>query len=132
MLPFFRGRRASQASAAADPAGAEGYRANAAAYAARLATLDAWVSGAMELLAEDPGWKAAYDAAGPIDFAFVGARSGVSVVGHLRPSADAAGGRLDDLGPHDRVAVAGQRLDDPLPPAEPFVAQPRPFRRQPR
>ena len=45
-----------------------------------IATLDAWVSGAMELLAEDPGWKAAYDAARPIDFAFVGARSGVSVV----------------------------------------------------
>ncbi len=36
-------RTIAAALAAADPAGAETYRANAAAYAARLATLDAWV-----------------------------------------------------------------------------------------
>ena len=70
-----------------------------------IGTLDAWVSGAMELLAEDPGWKAAYDAAGPIDFAFVGARSGVSVVGHLRPSVDASGRRFPFL-----AAAALERL----------------------
>ena len=73
-----------------------------------IATLDAWVSGAMELLAEDPGWKAAYDAAGPIDFAFVGARSGVSVVGHLRPSVDASGRRFPFL------AAAALERDDTL------------------
>ena len=73
-----------------------------------IGTLDAWVSGAMELLAEDPGWKAAYDAAGPIDFAFVGARSGVSVVGHLRPSVDASGRRFPFL------AAAALERDDTL------------------
>ena len=73
-----------------------------------IATLDAWVSGAMELLAEDPGWKAAYDAARPIDFAFVGARSGVSVVGHLRPSVDASGRRFPFL------AAAAVERDDTL------------------
>ena len=73
-----------------------------------IATLDAWVSGAMELLAEDPGWKAAYDAACPVDFAFVGARSGVSVVGHLRPSVDASGRRFPFL------AAAALERDDTL------------------
>lgn len=70
--------------------------------------LDGWVSRAMELIAEDPGWKAAYDAASPIDFAFVGARSGVSVVGHLRPSVDASGRRFPFL------AAATVERDDTL------------------
>ncbi len=68
--------------------------------------LDSWVSGAMELISTDPGWKAAYDAACPVDFAFVGARSGVSVVGHLRPSFDASGRRFPFL-----AAAAVERGD---------------------
>lgn len=68
--------------------------------------LDGWVSGAMELIAEDPGWKAAYDAASPVDFAFVGARSGMAVVGHLRPSVDASGRRFPFL-----AAAAVERGD---------------------
>lgn len=56
--------------------------------------LDQWVSQAMELLSEDSRWKIAYDAAGAIDFAFVGARSRLSVVGHLRPSSDSSGRRF--------------------------------------
>ena len=68
--------------------------------------LDSWVSGAMELISADPGWKAAYDAACPVDFAFVGARSGVSVVGHLRPSFDASGRRFPFL-----AAAAVERGD---------------------
>lgn len=56
--------------------------------------LDQWVSQAMEHLSEDPRWKIAYDAATAIDFAFVGARSRVSVVGHLRPSTDSSGRRF--------------------------------------
>ena len=68
--------------------------------------LDSWASRAMERIADDPGWKTAYDQAAPIDFAFVGARSGVSVVGHLRPSADAAGRRFPFL-----AAAAVERGD---------------------
>ena len=71
-----------------------------------IGTLDGWVSGAMELISADPGWKAAYDAASPVDFAFVGARSGVSVVGHLRPSIDASGRRFPFL-----AAAAVERGD---------------------
>ncbi|MBL8434798.1 MAG: type VI secretion system-associated protein TagF [Zoogloea sp.] len=68
--------------------------------------LDSWVSGAMELISTDPGWKVAYDAACPVDFAFVGARSGVAVVGHLRPSIDASGRRFPFL-----AAAAVERGD---------------------
>lgn len=56
--------------------------------------LDHWVSQAMELLSEDSRWKIAYDAAGAFDFAFVGARSRLSVIGHLRPSNDSSGRRF--------------------------------------
>lgn len=56
--------------------------------------LDRWVSQAMEQLSEDSRWKIAYDGAGAFDFAFVGARSRVSVVGHLRPSGDSSGRRF--------------------------------------
>lgn len=68
--------------------------------------LDSWVSGAMELISTDPGWKVAYDAVCPVDFAFVGARSGVAVVGHLRPSIDASGRRFPFL-----AAAAVERGD---------------------
>lgn len=56
--------------------------------------LDRWVSQAMERLSEDPRWKIAYDGASAVDFAFVGARSRLSVIGHLRPSSDASGRRF--------------------------------------
>ena len=56
--------------------------------------LDTWVSRAMAQLSEDPRWKITYDNAAAFDFAFVGARSRVSIVGHLRPSTDSAGRRF--------------------------------------
>lgn len=56
--------------------------------------LDRWMSSCMELMSEDPRWKTAYDQAPAVDFAFVGARSRVSVVGHLKPSQDASGRRF--------------------------------------
>lgn len=59
-----------------------------------ISVLDRWVSQAMEVLSEDARWKIAYDAAGAVDFAFVGARSRLSVVGHLRPSGDSSGRRF--------------------------------------
>lgn len=59
-----------------------------------ISVLDRWVSLTMERLSEDPAWKTAYDTANPVDFAFVGARSRLSVVGHLRPSLDSSGRRF--------------------------------------
>nr|MBL8411511.1 type VI secretion system-associated protein TagF [Dechloromonas sp.] len=59
-----------------------------------ISVLDRWVSQMMERLSEDPNWKAVYDDAGAVDFAFVGARSRISVVGHLRPSTDSSGRRF--------------------------------------
>ncbi|WP_374328899.1 type VI secretion system-associated protein TagF [Azonexus sp.] len=56
--------------------------------------LDKWVTQAMEQLSEDPRWKTAYDNAVGIDFVFAGARSRISVVGHIRPSSDASGRRF--------------------------------------
>ena len=57
-------------------------------------SLDEWASRAMDQLSEDPRWKATYDAACAIDFGLVGARSRISVVGHLRPSVDSSGRRF--------------------------------------
>lgn len=59
-----------------------------------ITVLDRWVSQAMERMSEDPRWKIAYDSACAVDFAFVGARSRLSVVGHLRPSLDSSGRRF--------------------------------------
>ncbi len=59
-----------------------------------ISVLDRWVSQGMERLSEDPRWKMAYDNACAVDFAFVGARSRLSVVGHLRPSLDSSGRRF--------------------------------------
>ncbi len=59
-----------------------------------ISLLDRWVSQSMEELSEDPRWKIAYDSACAVDFAFVGARSRLSVVGHMRPSTDASGRRF--------------------------------------
>ncbi|MCB4359520.1 type VI secretion system-associated protein TagF [Quatrionicoccus australiensis] len=59
-----------------------------------IGTLDRWVSLSMEQLSEDPRWKSAYDNAPSLDFAFVGSRSRISVVGHLKPSQDSSGRRF--------------------------------------
>lgn len=59
-----------------------------------ISVLDRWLSQGMERLSEDPRWKTAYDTACAVDFAFVGARSRLSVVGHLRPSLDSSGRRF--------------------------------------
>lgn len=59
--------------------------------------LDRWLSQSMELLAADPRWKTTYDNASPLHFAFVGARSRLSVVGHLHPSHDASNRRFPFL-----------------------------------
>ena len=59
--------------------------------------LDRWLSQSMEMLAADPRWKTTYDNAAPLHFAFVGARSRLSVVGHLHPSHDASNRRFPFL-----------------------------------
>jgi type VI secretion system protein ImpM len=59
-----------------------------------IGTLDRWVSLSMEQLSEDPRWKSAYDNSPSVDFAFVGPRSRISVVGHLKPSQDSSGRRF--------------------------------------
>lgn len=70
--------------------------------------LDRWASQGMERLSEDPRWKTAYDNACAVDFAFVGARSRLSVVGHLRPSLDSSGRRFPF------IAAAAIERDDAL------------------
>jgi len=62
-----------------------------------LGMLDQWLSSTMERLADDPHWKAGYDAATPVHFAFIGPRSKESVVGHVRPSHDASQRRFPFL-----------------------------------
>lgn len=59
-----------------------------------ISVLDRWVSQGMERLSDDPRWKTAYDNACAVDFAFIGARSRLSVLGHLRPSLDSSGRRF--------------------------------------
>lgn len=73
-----------------------------------ISVLDRWVSQGMERLSEDPRWKIAYDHACAVDFAFVGARSRLSVVGHLRPSLDSSGRRFPF------IAAAAIERDDAL------------------
>lgn len=73
-----------------------------------ISVLDRWVSQGMERLSDDPRWKTAYDAAAPVDFAFLGARSRLSVVGHLRPSVDSSGRRFPF------IAAATVERDDAL------------------
>lgn len=63
-----------------------------------IAMLDGWLSDCMASLSEDPHWKAAYDQGPGVDFLFVGPRSRVSVIGHLRPSQDVSGRRFPFLG----------------------------------
>jgi type VI secretion system protein ImpM len=73
-----------------------------------ISMLDRWISSGMESLSEDPRWKIAYDMAPAVDFAFVGARSRISVIGHLKPSQDASGRRFPFL------TVATVERDDQL------------------
>jgi len=73
-----------------------------------IAVLDRWVSQGMERISEDPRWKQAYDDACPVDFAFIGARSRLSVAGHLRPSVDSSGRRFPF------IAAATVERDDAL------------------
>lgn len=73
-----------------------------------ISVLDRWVSQTMELLSEDPNWKAVYDNASALDFAFVGARSRISVAGHLRTSTDSSGRRFPF------IAAATIERDDSL------------------
>ncbi|AWI74071.1 type VI secretion-associated protein [Parazoarcus communis] len=71
--------------------------------------LDRWTSACMEAFAENPRWKLLFDSAPALDFAFVGAHSRLSVVGHLKPSRDAAGRRFPF------IAAAAVERNDPLP-----------------
>lgn len=73
-----------------------------------LTPLDRWLSQAMELLGENPRWKLLYDALSPIDFAFLGSRSTLSIAGHLAPSRDASERRFP------LIAAIGTESQDPL------------------
>ena len=73
-----------------------------------VSVLDRWVSQGMERLSDDPRWKTAYDTACAVDFVFVGARSRLSVAGHLRPSMDSSGRRFPF------IAAATVERDDAL------------------
>lgn len=59
--------------------------------------LDQWISESMVLLADDPRWKLVYDEMPQLNFAFVGARSRVTVVGHLKSSMDSSQRRFPFL-----------------------------------
>jgi len=59
-----------------------------------ISLIDRWISQTMERWSEDPRWKIGYDNACSVDFAFIGPRSRLSVVGHLQPSADSSGRRF--------------------------------------
>jgi type VI secretion system protein ImpM len=56
--------------------------------------IDQWLSQTMALMAQDPRWKIAYDAAEPVHFAILGPQSHVGLVGHLSASRDASGRRF--------------------------------------
>lgn len=55
-----------------------------------IASIDKWAAQGMELLIASPDWKNSYDAAGPIDFLFVGTRKKHVISGSLIPSSDAS------------------------------------------
>lgn len=70
--------------------------------------LDTWVSQGMELLASDPMWKTHYDAASPIDFAFVGTHNRHVLTGHLAASSDLSSRRFPF------ITTSTVEIDDPL------------------
>lgn len=59
--------------------------------------LDNWLAQTMELLAADPRWKIIYDAARPMDFAFMGPKSRHAIAGHWIASKDEAQRRFPFL-----------------------------------
>lgn len=62
-----------------------------------LDTLDRWLAQGMELLAEDPGWKASYDGWKPMHFAFLGSQSKLAIAGALMASSDMSSRRFPFL-----------------------------------
>lgn len=52
--------------------------------------LDDWLAQTMNRLSEDPRWKIDYDAAEPLDFAFIGTRKKRAIAGHIITSSDLA------------------------------------------
>lgn len=62
-----------------------------------VSTLDGWLAQTMELLVDDPQWKAIYDASSPLHFAFLGSHSKLGIAGHLVPSRDASSRRYPFL-----------------------------------
>ena len=56
--------------------------------------MDRWVSQGLEALAQDAHWKALYDQAPPVHFAFLSLGSAHGLAGHLLPSADQSGRRF--------------------------------------
>lgn len=78
-----------------------------------LDTLDRWLSQAMEMLAEDPGWKTVYDAWQPVQFAFLGSQSRLAIAGTVMASNDQSSRRFPFL------AAAALEIDQPLP----FIAR---------
>lgn len=73
-----------------------------------IALLDTWVSQSMELLSVDPLWKSRYDAASPINFAFVGTQSRRILSGHLAASNDLSSRRFPF------ITSGSTEVEDPL------------------
>ena len=73
-----------------------------------LELLDAWLAQGLELFATDPGWKAQYDVAAQVDFAFLGTGNAYAMAGRLAPSLDASRRRFPF------VAATAMAVDDPL------------------
>jgi type VI secretion system protein ImpM len=71
-------------------------------------TLDKWLTQALELMAQDPHWKPAYDQAVPLHFAFLGASNKAALAGHLLASTDASGRRFPF------IAAGAFEVDQPL------------------
>lgn len=61
---------------------------------ALIQSLDQWLSGAIELMAEDAHWKQIYDKADAAHFALLSPSRHTALVGHLVPSADTSGRRF--------------------------------------
>jgi type VI secretion system protein ImpM len=59
-----------------------------------IATMDQWLSQALEVMAQDAHWKACYDQARPLHFAFLSPASTRVLAGHLAPSSDQSGRRF--------------------------------------
>ncbi|MCA3174081.1 MAG: type VI secretion system-associated protein TagF [Burkholderiales bacterium] len=73
-----------------------------------VSSIDQWVSGGMELLAQDPRWKMVYDGLSPLDFIFLGSRRHLAIAGHIQASQDASQRRFPFL------TVATIEVEQPL------------------